>query len=471
MEIAKKESHLPLITAIALGTLLNPLNTSMFAVAVSRIQQDFQLDFSAASWLISVFYLVSAICQPLMGKISDLYGRRRIFLSGLVLVVLSSALAPFSPNFAWLIVFRMIQAFGSSALYPAGMGILRSVVKENQASALGVMSIFSSVSAAFGPSLGGVLIHAADWPAIFFVNFPVILASFTLALKVLPPDRPERDKTGNIDFGGVVLFSLMIFCWLWFLLSASNGVSWWKAALAVMWSVWFYRYESGKAQPFIDVLFLRKNMNVTLVYVQFILINIIFYSIFFGIPIYLQNVMQFDASRTGLIMLSIACFGVIVSPAAGRWIDRSGPKPPLVTGGIILIAGTLLLLTVNETSREGWVFFVLSVLGISNGLNNLGTQTTLFTFVAPRETGIASGLYMTSRFVGTIFSSSLLAILFGKTITTGHLHGIAIICALIGAAILLLSIRLPQVALKREKAEDQGSKLMLQRKAGPARNE
>lgn len=431
-----------LIAAIALGTLLNPLNSSMIAVALSRLQEDYSLSFTDASWLISTYYLASAIGQPVMGKLSDMLGRKRLFMIGLVMIAVASVLAPFSPGFGWLIGFRMIQAIGSSTLFPAGMGMIRSSITANQGQALGVLSIFSSTSAAFGPSIGGFLIHFGDWPAIFLINFPFIIASFLLALKVLPNDRVKGTKH-KVDYWGIVLFSLVVVGWLLFLLSLEQGMGWWKLFAAVVFTVLFYAAETRHEEPFIDVNALQRNLNMTLVYVQFILVNIIFYSIFFGVPTYLQNVRHFDAKTTGLIMLSIAGFGVIVAPLTGRWIDRKGSKPALFAGAATIIAGSLLLLTIRESSSIAWIFCALSVLGLSNGFNNLGMQTALYSFVSPAETGAASGLFMTSRYIGTIFSSSLLGILFGRHVTTSHFHMIAVTSAVIGVLILLLTIRMP----------------------------
>jgi MFS family permease len=166
----------------------------------------------------------------------------------------------------------------------------------------------------------------------------------------------------------------------------------------------------------------------------------------------LQNVRHFDANTTGLMMLSIAGFGIISTPLAGRWIDRSGPKPGLLFSSSMMLAGSLLLLSVQDDSSKGWMFFVFSVLGICNGFNNLGLQTALYAFVPRSQTGAASGLFMTSRYMGTILSSSLLGNVFGQTITTGQLHEMAWICAGLGGLILFLSIRMPGTHFGMEKA-------------------
>ena len=433
-----------LITAVALGTLLNPLNTTMIAVALARLQEDFQLTFADVSWLISTYYLASAIGQPLMGKWSDLYGRKKVFLFGLLLVTLSSSLAPLSPGFGWLIGFRIVQAIGSSALFPSGMGIIRNHITSGQAKALGVLSIFSSTSAAFGPTLGGLLLHYGDWPLIFLCNFPFIAASFFLAWKWFPRDPERSGRSSEMDWPGVALFSATVFLWLLFFLSLAAGFSVWALAAGAGSSYWLYRYELGRKKPFIDVGFLRKNATVTLIYAQFVLTNIAFYSIMFGIPSYLQQVQAMDAQKTGLVMLSIAGFSVLVTPLVGRWIDRSGSRPSLLLGTLAVVAGSLLLLFIRDQANTATMFLILSVLGVANGFNNLGMQTALYDFVAKEETGIASGLFMTSRFIGTILSSSLLAALFGKQITTPHLHGMAWACAAIGVVMFALTVRLPK---------------------------
>jgi len=436
--------NLLLITAVALGTLLNPLNSSMIAVALSRIQERFALSFTDASWLISTYYLASAIGQPVMGKIGDAFGPKRIYLTGLLLIAVASIAAPFSPSFGWLIGIRIVQAIGSSALFPSGMGMIRKSISEGQAQALGILSIFSSVSAAFGPSIGGFLVHFGDWPAIFTVNFPFIIAAFFMGLKILPKDMQISKRQVKIDYVGILFFSLTILSWLLFLLSMEKGFSLVKLLTSIICTIVFYLVESKRKQPFVDVIALKDNLNMSLVYVQFILINVIFYSIFFGIPLYLQSVRHFDSKTTGIIMLSIAGFGVIVSPLTGRWIDRSGSKPALFAGVATIILGSFMLLTIKESSPAIWIFLCLSVFGLSNGFNNLGLQTALYSFVSPSETGAASGLFMTSRYIGTIFSSSLLGILFGHQITTNHFHVMAIICVIIGILILGLTIRMPR---------------------------
>lgn len=446
MEQSEKKRRL-LIIAVALGFILNPLNTTMISVAFSRLQDDFGLSFADISWLISTYYLASAIGQPVLGKLSDMFGRKRMFILGLLLVTASSMLAPLSPGFHWLLAFRFVQAIGTSAVFPSGMSIIRSVVTENQARALGILSVFSSTSAAFGPSIGGFLIYYGDWPAIFLINFPVILVSLILAVKVMPADT-QQPVNMKIDSWGIVQFSLLVLVWLLFLLSVSSGGQWWLLGAGMALGYLFYRFELRQPQPFIDVHFLKSNPHVTLIYIQNILVNIVFYSITFGIPMYLQTARHFDTQETGLSMLFLSGFAVLITPLAARWLDAKGSRYPLFVGTLTVILGMLLLMTVQDGSGLTWFFVALSFLGMSTGLNNLGLQTALYSFVSMEETGIASGLLMTSRYIGTIFSSSLLGNVFGTEIASKELHSMALICAVIGGLMLILTVRLHRV--KRE---------------------
>lgn len=437
-----------LILTIGLGTLLNPLNSSMISVALTTLQHEFSLTFADATWMISVFYLASAAGQPVMGKLSDMFGPKRIFLAGLVIVALSSILAPFSPNYPFLLGCRALQAIGSSTLFPSGMSMVRTSITKKQAQALAVLSIFSTTSAAFGPSIGGFLIASWDWPAIFLANFPFIIISFTLALVVLPNPKHVKVELHRIDFFGIILFITAIIGMILFLLSLEHTINWVSLVVFIGGFIWFYRYESRKEEPFIDVKGLIKNRSATSVYVQFILINLVYYGYFYGFPTFLQQVQNYSERDTGLIMLALAGFGVITAPIAGKMIDHLGSKIPLITGAGFLFIGTVLLLTYHTDSPLGWFIVVMSVLGMSNGFNNISMQTALYDHTPPEETGSASGLFQTSRYVGAILSSSLLGIVFNQNLDLAHLHLVAIISLVFTGLVIFLGFRLPNARRK-----------------------
>jgi MFS family permease len=476
-----KHRNLFLVT-IALGVLLNPLNSSMIAVALDRIQHAFYLNFTSASWLISTYYLASAIAQPVMGKLADTFGQKRLFLTGLCLVALSSAIAPFSPTFAWLIALRLVQSVGSSAIFPAGMGIVRKYITEGQAKALAFLAVFSSGAAAFGPSVGGLFMHFGDWPVIFWINFPFIIASTVLGIWILPGDNRTAKVNGlsnsnnsssggnghnhndssdqgpdlyrahgtihdvirKLDIVGILFFASSIIFSLLFLLSLTSNVTWWAGILAIIAITLFLSWELRIAVPFISLKMFKENMALSWVLIQFVTVNIIFYSIFFGIPTYLQEVRHFSARYTGILMLFVAGFGVITSPIAGRWVEKHGSRPPLIFAGFCMTIGSALYLTLRDASPVWWLAVILTVLGLSNGFNNVGLQTALFRVTPANIISAASGLFQTARYMGTILSTVLLGILFGSHLSTLDLHHMGIILAALGILVILMSVRLPK---------------------------
>src|SRR5699024_9516565 len=136
-----------LLLTVGLGILLNPLNSSMISVALTQMQHDYALTFADASWLSSIFYLASAAGQPVMGKISDMFGARRLFIAGLVLDAIACLLATFSVNCGMLLSCRDLQAIGSSTLFASGMSIVRALINKKQAQPIVIVRVFSSASA------------------------------------------------------------------------------------------------------------------------------------------------------------------------------------------------------------------------------------------------------------------------------------------------------------------------------------
>jgi EmrB/QacA subfamily drug resistance transporter len=444
-----------LMISVGLGVLLNPLNSSMISVAIARLQNVYHLDFTVVSWIIFSFYIASAIAQPVMGKASDLFGRKKIFLTGLVVSFVASLLAPLSPIFGWLIVFRIVQAIGTSMIVSVGMAIVRIHITEKQAAALSVMSIFLSGAAAIGPFIGGVLIHWWDWPAIFFVNIPFVVTSFLLACRTIPKDEPPRSVALNmsfrkwfdlIDASGILLFTVGLVALLVGLLSAksSGHVSLGHVIVGLIGLVAlgaFVRHELKATSPFIPLRTFAKYPAMTWVNVEFILVNVLYYSLFFGLPSYLQIVRHVSEFHTGILMLSLGLCSLVASPIAGRWIDKSGPRPALLVSGMLMTFGSVWIVTLNQTSPVISVCLALAAFGISNGLNNVGMQAALFKSSPKEIIGVASGIFMTSRYLGTILSSLLIGSVMGDKLSAGGFRLLGAILSVIALSLVFMSWR------------------------------
>lgn len=434
MLVGKKEKLI--ILAVSLGVILNPLNTTMITVALPAIQKDFQLSATNISWLIASYFIISAIFTPLIGKLSDLYGRRLIFLIGLCLVVVSSMLAPLSPNLPILLAMRGIQAIGTSALFPAGVGIIRNTIQHNQNRVIGTLAVFATTSAAFGPTIGGMLIQFGGWPVIFYANLPILAIGIGLTLLFIPKDQKNTAKSYNLDGIGILLFSLFITSWMIFLLGLEQRIQIETLIVAIVLTIVFYKYEIKKDEPFININFFRKNLNVAVIFGQYILSTIIFFAVLLSFPTFIQMVLGKSSQMTGIVMLSLSIFAMMITPIATRWMERIGFRMPLLISNVIGLIGVSLLFTVKDYSPVVWIGVVLATIGISNGIQNIGLQNLLYSFIVPEESGIASGLLMTSRFIGNILASSIYGVVFASGMSGENMSMMAIV--LLVVAIVLV---------------------------------
>ncbi|MED3331210.1 MFS transporter [Bacillus velezensis] len=452
MTISKK-SRVLFLTAVASGTMLNPLNSSMISLALHSIQHEFHLSFTTVSWLISSFYLASAVAQPVTGKLGDMLGRKKLFFIGLLLVAVSAVGAPFAPTFMTLLIMRLFQSIGSSAIYPSGVGLIRSNIREKQASALAVLSIFASAMTALGPTLGGFLIVWGGWPAIFFVNLPFIILSFFLGMYMFPKDE-KREIGGlkgvlrQLDTIGIFLFAGAIILLLSFLLSFSTKPHYTEGVFGLLFVGLFIWRELKTEKPFIDVRLFKTHRKLSSVYIQFILLNIFFYCIFFGLPSYFQDEMHLSVQTSGLIMLFMSGMSILVSPLTGKWIDKKGLLQPIVAGTCLTAIGAVLLTFFFLQAPMIGKGLILSVLGVGYGFGNVTFQAAMLKTSPADMAGTTSGLFQTCRYLGSILSSVILGILFGKEITAGHFHMLGTILIVVGAVSLLMAFRF-SVLLKK----------------------
>lgn len=455
-----------LVGAVALGTLLNPLNSSMIAVALTRIQGDFRVTVGEVTWLISGFFLAAAIGQPLMGRLADLFGARRMFFTGLTLVLATGLLAPLVPGLAWLVAVRAVQAVGTSAAYPAGLAMIRAATNDPSgrppAAALGAMNVTGNLSAALGPVIGGVLVALAGWQAVFLINVPVTIAGMVAAAVWLPADAPRQGSAGRsragllnvIDLGGIVLFGVTIASLLGFLLSLSFRPVWALLGSLLVAGGLLFWYERRRLQPFLDVRMLAASPRLIGVFAQFAGVSTVFYAVYFSLPLWLEQARGFSADRAGLLLLPVAGLGVAVTPVAATLISRAGVRPALITGAVALTTGSLLMTLFDQRTSILGLVAVGAVLGIPNAFNNLGLQAALYEASRPEDTGAAGGLFQTFRYVGAIFSTSLIGLVFGTHVTSPGLHQIALAIAALSAVLVVASVvaRRPKPGAASERA-------------------
>jgi MFS family permease len=442
------------IAALITGTTLNPLNSSMIAVALVDMQRDLRVSTATATWLVSAFYIAAAVGQPLTGRLADLFGPRRLFLGGMVLVGLTGATALMIPSFGWLVALRALQAIGTSPMYPSALAVLRRLDASGRppSRALGALSIAAYVSTGIGPVLGGGLVAVAGWRAIFVVNVPLAAVGIAAAVAWIPRDpagatrspaeterRPVAEAVRRMDLPAVAAFVVALATLLAFLLSASDR--WWLLPVSFAAGALFVRREMRTPEPFVDVRLLARGGRLLGVYGQFTAVNVIFYSVFFGLPLWLERVRADSPEVAGLLLLPVAAVGALTTPLAARSIDRSGPRPSLVIGATALTVGSLSMLALNAATPAVAIVAVGLVLGVPNGFNNLGLQAALYENAPADRMASSGGLLQTCRYLGAILSTALLGAIYGPRVDTAGFHSIAAVMAVLGGVLIVWSLR------------------------------
>jgi MFS family permease len=445
------------LTAILLGTVLNPLNSSMIAVALVRIGDAFDVGLVALAWLISSFYLVAAVGQSVLGRLVDQFGPRRLQCVGFALVGIAGLLGALAPSFGWLLAARLLLAVGTSAGFPAGLALLRGAVGGGSPppATLAAITIGGSTSAALGPVVGGALVALASWPAIFLVNVAVAAIAMPLALRWLPRDPQHEGGVSLalvrrlVDLPGIAAFSIMLASVLALVLSLAGEPLWWLAAVAAGAGAVLVVHSERIADPFLDVRLLVANRRLLGVCVQYLLVNVVAFGVFFGVPLWLEAARGFSSGETGLIVAPLAGIAIVGTPVAVRLVGRAGVRAALVAGAVAMLAGTLLLLTFDAGTPLAAVIAVTVVLGIPIGFNNLGLQSALYLVSDPARTGAAAGLFQTCRFIGAVLATSALGIVFADGVDSAGLHEIALGMACVSAVVLAASVGVGRSSVRR----------------------
>ncbi len=392
-----------LVLAICcMSLLIVSLDNTALNVALPSMQRDLHATTSGLQWTIDAYTLVLASLLMLAGSTADRIGRKRVFLTGLVIFTAGSVLCSLAPSLELLIVFRMVQAVGGSMLNPVAMSIITNTFTDarERARAIGVWGAVVGISMAAGPLVGGLLVQSVSWRAIFWVNLPVGLAALLLTFRFVPESRAPRarrpDPVGQLLV--IALFGSLTYAIIEAPESGASPVVPFAvlavaALLALLW------YEPRRAEPLIDLRFFRSapfsGATVIAISAFAALGGFLFLS-----TLYLQNVRGLDALHAGLWMLPMAVPTFLCAPLSGRLVGSRGPRLPLLVAGAAMTASGVLFAvfeaeTANATLVIGYVLF-----GIGFGFVNAPITNTAVSGMPRAQAGVAAAVASTSRQLG-----------------------------------------------------------------------
>ncbi|MEV4631435.1 MFS transporter [Micromonospora sp. NPDC049523] len=432
------------IAPVLIGPVLNPINTTMISVALVPIARDLGVTSSVVIWLVAGLYLASAIAQPTMGKLADLFGPRRIYLVGLVFVLVGGVLPVLDAHFAGVVTARVLIGIGTSAAYPSAMSLIRDrsdrLGVDTPPALLSAISIASLTTGAVGPVLGGVLVESLDWRAIFLVNVPLSLLAMAMTVFWLPSDRtrPRVPRTGSlltaIDPVGILLFAITIAALLVFLLDLASG-HWWLLAVAVVLAGLLAYWELRRPKPFLDLRMLASNGPLSRTYARLFLVYLSAYSMTYGFSQWLQGAAGFGSDVAGFLQLPTAVLAGFASISIAR---STALRRPLILAGLLPCLGGLIIVTLSSNSPVWLLLAVAALFGVPQGLASVANQAALYRQAPSEQLGVASGLSRTAIYLGAIVSSGVIGLTFGERPSDDGIHAIGwLIAAATGVAALL----------------------------------
>jgi MFS family permease len=430
------------------GSALNPINSSLIATALVPIATGLHVSVGSTSVLVSSLYLASAVAQPTAGKLAEVVGPRRVFLTGIVLVLLGGLVGGFGQGLAMLTVARVLVGIGTSAGFPSAMVLIRRRAADAGLDAppggvLGGVAIAGMATTAIGPPIGGLLIGAAGWRWAFLINIPVTAIAMAMAVRWVPEDPVrERGTTGfrrvaeRIDLPGVIGFAGSMTALMIFLMGLPQA-DWYALAAFVAVATPTVRWELRTARPFFDLRGLVANGALGRTYLRqaFTLLGV--YTVMFGLTQWVEAGRGLSVEDAGLLMLPMGAVSALLSRPLAR---RNLVRGPLIASAVSVLVGSLGIVLLGSNSPVIMIVLVSLVFGVTGATSTVGNQTALYLAASPEEIGTASGLLRTFGYLGSIISAVIGSIVFRDGASDHGLHTIGFVLVAAGLVVLLLTV-------------------------------
>jgi len=388
---------------ISIGVYMSTLDASIVNISLPTIVRSLNTDLTAVAWVVMAYLIVITGCLLLMGRLSDLFGQRRLYLIGFLTFTSGSALCGFSPTIYFLIGSRMIQGLGASALMANGPAILTTAYpEEERGKALGILG--SVVSAGFltGPILGGFLVEHLGWRSIFFINLPIGAIGIYLSSKVL--ERVVPTGKSRVDLWGAILLFFFLTSLLLFLNQVVQGLApllWLWLFLSLFWFSLFIIVELRSPSPLVDLKLFRRRLFISSLGASFLSFWMSAAHTFV-IPFFLQNILEYSPSKAGMLIFPVALTIMVMAPFAGRFSDRVGVRIPATIGlaltSLTVFSFTFLKLGTNDLD----ILWRQIVLGIGISLFNPANNSAIIGSLPREKVGLASSFLALSRNLGMV---------------------------------------------------------------------
>jgi len=394
------------LVAARLTASLMPLNSTMIAVAVPSIAREYEHSSATVTQALVATYLIAAIAlQSPGGKLGDRIGHWRVFALGQTVIAAGALIGFLAPTLTVLAASRILMATGGALVVPATVALMRiELPEERRGRAFGSFGASMAFAAALGPILGGILVDAFGWQAVFLANLPVLAVSALLAVSVEHRTRPSS-KPAAFDWPGSVLLTGAL---VLLVLGAQHNDAGALAPLVVAALLMLaFAWWEGRADDPVVAFDLFTSVPFTAGTLLIGLQNLVMYALIFELPLVLEDRFDLKARETGQLLIFLMVAMVLMSLVAGRLTDLIGPRPLAVGGSAVCLVGIVVLLR-SDLPHAGSVRLPLALLGVGLGLSGPAAQTASLSAVDAARSGMAAGVSSTMRYLGGVAGIALL---------------------------------------------------------------
>lgn len=402
--------------AAVFGLFMAVLDASIVNIAIPTIQRDLHTDIETVTWVLNAYNLVFAVLLIPAGRLADRFGRKRLFLIGIIIFSLCSLGAGLSQQIEVLIAWRAVQAIGSAIMVPVSLAIITLVFPAHQRGlALGIWGAMAGVAGAIGPTLGGLLTEYVGWQWIFLVNVPVGLVAVLASLAIIRESR-EPAAMHRIDLVGTALLSISLFT-LTLALIRGQEVGWSSVFIIGLFATWavsgtlFVLVESIVSHPIVDLRMLR-DRTFSAANVIILLFGLGFFGGLFFVIQYLTVVEGYSALKAAFAVTPFPACVMLTGPVAGRLTDRFGARPLVITGVIFFGAALFFSWWLGGGEPYPQIAWRLVLAGIGAGLTFAPLTSAVMGTVQGGRAGVGAGVFNTARQVGFTLGLAILVAVF-----------------------------------------------------------
>ncbi len=404
------------LAGLALAMLLSSLGTSIANVALPTLVEAFAATFQAVQWVVLAYLLAVTTLIVSVGRLGDLHGRRRLLLLGIAVFTAASALGGFAPTLGWLIAARAAQGLGAAAMMALTLAFVGDTVPKSEVGrAMGLLGTMSALGTALGPSLGGTLIAAWGWPAIFLVNVPIGLGSLLVIRHHLPPDRrPFPAPTTSFDAIGTGLLAFALGAYALAMTTGRGSFGATNLGLLAVATVavgLFAYVELRVPAPLVRLTMLRERTLLAGLVTSGIVATVMMTTLVVG-PFYLAISLGLAPAAVGLVLSVGPLVAATMSVPAGRWTDRLGAARITTVGLTGIAGGTALLAMLPAPGGIAGYIGPIVVVTVGYALFQTANNTTVMQAIPADQRGVVSGLLNLARNLGLITGAAAMGAVF-----------------------------------------------------------